>query len=70
MTDERCKDENMKLEKLSSFLPRRALPACKYKCEKDYYIVDFQRVLNVVSTTSTTLLIGNESSSVAYLSTT
>ena len=27
-------------------------------------------VLNVVSTTSTTLLIGNESSSVAYLSTT
>ena len=33
-------------------------------------LVDFKTAVNVVSTTSTTLLIGNESSSVAYLSTT
>ena len=33
-------------------------------------LVHFKTMFNVVSTTSTTLLIGNESSSVAYLSTT
>ncbi len=39
-------------------------------CKWEGLLVDFKMALNVVSTTSTTLLIGNESSSVAYLSTT
>ena len=38
--------------------------------DDDLLVEDFKTAVNVVSTTSTTLLIGNESSSVAYLSTT